>query len=115
MSEPQAYVPELQGNPESSDEPAAQKPPADPAEPPECAVDGDCILTTFNGCCECCSCTMQPYAAVREEIEERMAICAVKECYDEQCAAVDCPPCPLDFPEDGAACRDGKCVVRDDQ
>ncbi|MFH1434682.1 MAG: hypothetical protein ABIJ56_03095 [Pseudomonadota bacterium] len=113
MSEPQAYVPELQGNPGTSEEPAAQQQPSDPAVPPECVSDGDCALSDLPGCCDCCGCTEKPYAAPIKQIENWKAKCAAKKCDKKHCVAVDCPPCLHDFPADGAACTDGKCVVRD--
>lgn len=75
--------------------------------PAECTADGDCMLSTFNGCCGSC-CTPDPHA-VRKDNNEA-ARCAVIDCAGPDCSAVKCRQ-GRDPSEFVPACRAGRCVA----
>lgn len=89
----------------------APRPRPRPAPPPpqaaECRADGDCVLSTFQGCCGNC-CAVAPHAVVRGSNEG--AQCAVIDCEAPDCSRVRCrsaPPPGAFVP----ACRAGRCVA----
>ncbi|MBS2014283.1 MAG: hypothetical protein JST00_15460 [Deltaproteobacteria bacterium] len=90
-------------------------PQATPSPPPAsatCTRDDDCVVSTFPGCCSCCSCG--PIKAFTKEVEaERNAACARKTC--DECpssAASACAPCKDPAKEGMAArCHGGACVI----
>jgi hypothetical protein len=80
-----------------------------PAPPPtECAVDQDCVLSTFQGCCGAC-CAAPPHA-VRRGVNEA-ARCAVIECALPKCDTLRCAAPPV-MGEFQAVCEAGQCLAR---
>ena len=74
---------------------------------PTCATHGDCVITTFSGCCSCCE--VAPHAMLRSELHRQ----------EGSCAGADCAPCSPDIeckkhdPIDAfnAICREGTCIT----
>ena len=79
-----------------------------PAPPPaQCQGDGDCVLSTWDGCCGGC-CPSAPHA-VRRGVNEA-APCAAIDCALPRCEEVRCAQAP-DPTVFVAACRAGRCVA----
>ena len=80
-----------------------------PARPqqPQCLADGDCVLSTFQGCCGSC-CAVTPHAVPRSVEEGR--VCASVDCKQPDCSAVRCAAAP-DPTQFVAACRASRCVA----
>ncbi|MER2561574.1 MAG: hypothetical protein ABTQ32_12670 [Myxococcaceae bacterium] len=74
-----------------------------------CSSDGDCVLTTFEGCCSgnCCPHTS---AWLRSDLEQQQRRCAVIDCSVPECNR----PCPkVDEGPKVAVCVAGRCEARD--
>jgi len=80
-----------------------------PRQPPACTVDGDCMMSTFSGCCGAC-CPPPPYAISRANDAAQRRRCAAVDC-----AARSCPDvvCARQEPVTAyrAACQSGQCVA----
>jgi hypothetical protein len=78
---------------------------------PVCRADGDCVLSTFKGCCAHECCPSGPRAWLASELDRAQARCGVREC----AAPPACPPTPC-APRGAeglvAACEAGRCVAR---
>lgn len=94
--------------PEPGKRPAASS--TDPS-PTECTTDGECVLTTFPGCCSCCPCATLT-ATSKADLAARERRCSEKEC--ESCANVKVKCLPCVSPErEGmrARCIDRTCTL----
>ncbi|MBL8920429.1 MAG: hypothetical protein JNJ54_16315 [Myxococcaceae bacterium] len=76
--------------------------------PPGCRVDGDCVMSDFQGCCGDC-CPAPPSAWLRSELERQQRRCAIVDCAAPVCST-PCAPAPQQ--ELVAVCEAGRCVAR---
>ncbi|MBI4816033.1 MAG: hypothetical protein HY791_07245 [Deltaproteobacteria bacterium] len=77
---------------------------ASPASEP-CAVDQDCVITTFPGCCE--SCPLDPYGTTKRQLEVSRRLCAAMDC---RVRGGKCRP--VASPDDFVTrCRASRCVA----
>jgi hypothetical protein len=76
---------------------------------PGCAVDGDCLISTFEGCCGSC-CPPPPYAVSRQNDAAQRRRCAVVECQAKGCPDV---MCQKHEPASSyrAVCQNNQCVA----
>ena len=95
-------------------QPKAQ-PPAKPKIPAHlrCQSDADCEITTFAGCCSCCSCP-KPYAINKLVSQARRNRCNAVRCVPCTRACAACSQIQAGAPG-RAACQDNRCVRVDDQ
>ncbi len=79
-----------------------------PRRPPSCSSDGDCMLSTFEGCCGS-GCPVSPYAVTREEDAAQRRRCTIVDCAARS-QPVKCEPAE---PASAfrAACQRGQCVA----
>ena len=76
-------------------QPPEQNPRTDGAPPPgtACLSNAECVVSTFSGCCQCCNCTIHPYAVHRDDLARHKRDCSRRRCDLRMCATVDCAPC----------------------
>ncbi len=71
-----------------------------------CSSDGDCVITTFSGCCA--ACMGAPKAMAKDILAQQQNRCTVVDCKPAP-ENVECVP--HDAPESFVArCREGTCV-----
>lgn len=84
------------------------KPPVRNADPDFCAADGDCVSSTFSGCCGSC-CPQPPVAVTRRRAQLQQQQCAAVRCRRPPCDDIACAqvvPAPI-----RPVCRANRCVA----
>lgn len=78
------------------------------ANPDFCAMDSDCVSSTFSGCCGSC-CPTQPFAVTRTRATLDSQKCRAVRCAREPCEGIACAqvmPSPI-----RPVCRANRCVA----